>query len=243
MKKKNSRQAGAVIERDVARRKNGDETRARIIDVAERLFAENGVDAVSLRQIMTVAGVNISLINYHFGTKEGLLRAIFARRIEPLNRQRLAMLEKAEMADDPPRLEDLLRAFFLPRLKVSLSTSKSSRPERLFGRIFSDSSPLTRRIIPEFFDEFQYRFINSLKRTLPDMPDKDIYWRLHFLLCVAIQTPLYYDRIRKLSGGLCNFRDPEELFAELLPILIAALRAPATSDQPTRSNPARTHRR
>ena len=64
--------------------------------MAERLFAEHGVDAVSLRQIMKVAGVNISLINYHFGTKEGLLRAIFAKRIEPLNQKRLAMLEEAE---------------------------------------------------------------------------------------------------------------------------------------------------
>jgi AcrR family transcriptional regulator len=210
--------------------------------VAERLFADKGVDAVSLRQIMTLAGVNISLINYHFGTKEEVLRALFARRVEPLNRKRLALLQEAETANNPPRLEDLLRAFFLPRLKVSLSAGKSGRSARLFGRIFSDSSPLARRIIPEFFDEFQHRFMSSLKRALPDLSDKDLYWRLHFLLCVAIQTPLYYERTRKLSGGLCSFRDPEELFAELLPVLLGALRAPAFSRQAARSKPARTSR-
>jgi AcrR family transcriptional regulator len=224
----------------VATRKNGDRTRTRIIAVAEQLFADKGVDAVSLRHIMTRAGVNISLINYHFGTKEGLLRAIFTRRIAPLNQQRLALLEKAEMASDPPRLEDLLRAFLLPRWKVSLSTTKSSRSARLFGRIFSDSSRLSRRIIPQFFDEFQHRFVNSLKRALPGVPDREIYWRLHLLLCVAIQTPLYYERTRKLSGGLCSFRDPEELFAELLPVLKAALRAPACSRQAARWNAAHT---
>ena len=217
------------MERKIARRKKGDDTRLRIITVAERLFAEHGVDGVSLRQIMAAAGVNISLINYHFGTKEGVLRAIFARRVEPLNRQRLALLQEAELAHDPPRLEDLVRAFFLPRLKVSFPVGKSGRSERLFGRIFSDSSPLARRIIPEFFDEFQHRFMSSLKRALPELLDKDLYWRLHFLLCVAIQTPLYYERIRKLSGGLCSCRRPEELLQELLPMLMAALKAPACS--------------
>ncbi len=219
------------MKRDTVRRKKGNETRARIISVAERLFAEHGVDGVSLRQIMAVAGVNISLVSYHFGTKEGLLRTIFARRIVPLNRQRLALLENAEMASDPPRLDDLLRAFFLPRWKVSLG-GKSSRSERLFARIFSDSSSLTRHLIPEYFDEFLNRFVNSLKRTLPRLSDREIYLRLHLLLCVAIQTPLYYERTRELSGGLCTFRDPEELVTQLLPILMAALKAPATSVPP-----------
>src|SRR5690348_9180163 len=58
-------------------------TRLRILDAAEHLFAQNGVDGTSLRSIMAAAGVSISQINYHFGTKEVLLRAIFERRAVP----------------------------------------------------------------------------------------------------------------------------------------------------------------
>jgi AcrR family transcriptional regulator len=227
-KKGSSRSTRAAIERNITRRRNGDETRERIISAAERLFAENGVDAVSLRQIMMAARVNTALISYHFGTREGLLRAIFRRRVEPFNCTRLAMLEEAEVAHDPPRVEDLLRAFFLPPLEVSLSVGKAGRPKQRFGRIFSDSSRLTRRIIPEFMNEFQHRFMSSLKRALPSVCDKDLYWRLHVLLCILIQTSLTHERIRQLSGGLCSFRSPQELFQELLPILTAVVCAPSS---------------
>ena len=63
------------------------DTRDRLLDTAERLFAERGIDATSLRHITAEADANLASVNYHFGTKEELVRELFARRIGPINRE------------------------------------------------------------------------------------------------------------------------------------------------------------
>src|SRR5690606_34714402 len=70
-------------QKDASRNQSGDKTRIRIIEAAEELFADAGYEGASLRKIMANAGVSISLINYHFGNKEGLLRAIFQHKAAP----------------------------------------------------------------------------------------------------------------------------------------------------------------
>ena len=72
------------------------DTRKAILDAAERLFADLGFDGASLRKITAKAGVNLAAAHYHFGSKEGLLRAALARRIGPLNEERLKLLDEAE---------------------------------------------------------------------------------------------------------------------------------------------------
>ncbi len=59
------------------------DTKTRILDSAESLFAEHGFEGTSLRQITSAAGVNLASVNYHFRSKDELIRAIFARRVEP----------------------------------------------------------------------------------------------------------------------------------------------------------------
>ena len=69
------------------------DTKERILDAAERLFGRHGIEQSSLRAITAEAGVNLAAVNYHFQSKEVLARAVFARRIGPVNRRRLEMLE------------------------------------------------------------------------------------------------------------------------------------------------------
>ena len=61
------------------------ETRTRLLDSAEQLFAERGIDATSLRAITTAAGANLASVNYHFGSKDELFREVVSRRIGPVN--------------------------------------------------------------------------------------------------------------------------------------------------------------
>ena len=65
------------------------DTRERILDVAERQFMENVYEAISTRAITSVAELNLGSINYHFGSKEGLLREVFRRRLAWLNKERV----------------------------------------------------------------------------------------------------------------------------------------------------------
>src|SRR3954454_15556964 len=90
-------------------------TRSRILDVAEELFSERGFDKISIRNITEKARVNLAAINYHFGSKEDLIAAIFEREVVPVNNARLAALDAAEASGrKDPKLEDILEAFIRP---------------------------------------------------------------------------------------------------------------------------------
>src|SRR5678816_3353457 len=73
----------------------GEATRRRIMDAAERLFAERGFGAVSLREIVLQAGVNVAAAHYHFGSKEEVIHQVFARRAKPVLAQTEELLDKA----------------------------------------------------------------------------------------------------------------------------------------------------
>ena len=212
--------------RDDARNQSGDKTRVRIIEAAEELFADAGYEGASLRKIMANAGVSISLINYHFGNKEGLLRAIFEHKAAPLNKQRHDLIQAAVAANPIPDLDDLLRGYFLPSLRDSLLRKPADHFMRLVSRIGSDNSEIAREMMREFFDEFQRHFIAALKLTLPALDEETIFWRLHCLLCIITHTLNNPGRIYDLSGGLCDFRDVDYAFEQLLPFLRAGLEAP-----------------
>src|SRR5579883_3052628 len=94
------------------------DTKTKILDAAEKLFAQNGFDATSLRDITTEAEVNLAAVNYHFQSKDSLIDAVIARRIEPVNRKRLELLESA---GENPSLEQLLIAFLSPLMQHDLS--------------------------------------------------------------------------------------------------------------------------
>lgn len=219
--------------RQRARARDGDATKARILDVAERLFAEQGVDGTSLRQIMGDAEVSISQINYHFGTKELLLRAIFEKNISGSNRERLRMIGELEERKSQPSVEEILVAYLEPVHQFG----RDGRPDdfiRLLGRIGSDNSKMARNIIAEFLDPIHARFLTALRRVLPAISEEDLYWRLHILIGVMVHTVVNPDRIVHLSGGLCNPRDKQATLSHLVPALAAALRAEAVPRDPKR---------
>src|SRR5882757_11341615 len=79
-------------------------TRVALLDAAESLFSQRGIEGTSVRDIVTAAGTNLAAINYHFGSKDRLALEVFARRIEPVNRRRLARLDALEKAAGPQEL-------------------------------------------------------------------------------------------------------------------------------------------
>src|SRR5262252_5809342 len=83
-------------------------TKDRILDAAEALFMEHGFEATSLRSITAAAGVNLAAVNYHFGSKEELFQAVLTRRLDPMNQERIELLEALEREPKPPSCEKVI---------------------------------------------------------------------------------------------------------------------------------------
>ena len=164
-----------------------EDTKPMILNTAERLFADRGVESTSLRTITAEAGVNLASVNYHFGSKEGLVHALFRRRFEPLNQRRTELFDQIEAQNPsgPPPVGDVLRALIEPTIQMMLD-----HPEfmRLCGWLMSSSSDKRNSFIDERFGAIRTRVIALLRRALPDLPEEEIHWRIHFIVGAMVHT-------------------------------------------------------
>jgi AcrR family transcriptional regulator len=159
------------------------DTRERILDVSEELFGEEGLERVSIRDITDKAGVNLAAINYHFGTKEDLIAAVFERRVVPVNNARIAALDAAERAAGKkgPKLEAILEAFIRPTLQCCVKGSKGGAAfSKLFGRSLSEPSPGVEALLKRQFEPLAERMNAALRKALPHLSRTDIFWRMKF---------------------------------------------------------------
>ena len=125
-------------------------TKDRILDTAEEIFADRGFAAASLREITRKAGVNLAAVNYHFGSKERLIQAVMARRLGPLNRERLVLLERIleNVGTARPPVEAIVEAFIGPALRMKHALGEAGDSFlRLMGHAMNQPSDRLRELI------------------------------------------------------------------------------------------------
>ena len=210
------------------------DTKTRILDAAEHLLAERGFAACSLRAVTAEAGANLGAVNYHFRSKEALIQAVFGRRLQPLNRERLAMLDacEAKAAGKALPLAALLHAFLDPLLEPGRDGSGFIR---LIGRMYSEPSLDIHRIFRAELQETMNRFLHAFRRTLPGLPPEDLFWRLFFTIGAMAQTLAAGSLLKLLSGGTCNPDDLEDALARLIHFTGAGLKARALEPRKRRA--------
>jgi len=204
------------------------DTRDRILEVAERLFAEHGFAASSLRTITAEAGANLAAVNYHFGSKDGLVREVLSRRVDPLNRERLALLEHAmeSAGHEGPPLERIVDAFVGPALRMSQDPEQGGRVfMRLFGHAMSQPDPQLREFITGKFGVVAQRFHAALSRALPALDGCEVYWRMLFMVGSMVHTMAMADQLHALTCGMCDARDLAGTRRRLVAFVAAGLRA------------------
>ena len=160
------------------------DTRERILMAAERLFMENGFDGTSMRMITGQAKVNLAAVNYHFETKEALLRAVLDRRLTALNDHRLRALEEMEQRAGGKALRpsQIVDAYFGTLMRMGKDGSHGGTVFlRLLGRIFNEPSKLIRDILEQQHGEILERFQSAFLRAMPQVPREEIAWRFHFM--------------------------------------------------------------
>ncbi len=199
------------------------DTKDAILDAAEQLFAQQGFDATSLRQITANAKVNLAAVNYHFQSKEALIAAVFARRMRPINAARLEVLDRLENEANgqPIPLEKILEAFMGPVLQHP--DIKRFKP--LMARMYSESET---RIQQSFVGEVRpvlARFGPALLRALPGVPLPELHWRMHFMVGMMTHLLGAEPLIRSVSGGMCDPADFSALLPRFLAFAAAGMRA------------------
>ncbi|GLY71007.1 TetR/AcrR family transcriptional regulator [Amycolatopsis taiwanensis] len=203
------------------------ESRLRILLAAERLFAERGIDGVSLREIGSASGHrNNSAVQYHFGTKDSLLASLYELRMAPLNERRKAVLRKIRKDGRQGDLRALVEAYVLP-----LAESVSEAEESSWYARFANRYVLSRKSFPESFRDGFASGVYALHRMIAACLEE-------------LSVPVRQERIRQLQllvvGVLADLerrRDEEQLspedaqrtVAELVETAVALLAAPASA--------------
>jgi AcrR family transcriptional regulator len=197
------------------------ETRSELILAAEGLFADQGIDGPSLRELTRAAGQrNTGALQYHFGDRDGLLKAVLARHGGDIDRRRDTLLEHVEM-HNPPNLAELSEALVLP------AASKLHDPDGGLAYLQIIGEALARPT----------RFAGVLGPTLkaPGL----IRWAKavgHLLPPAAVGPPLHrrFAAIRFTHGELAgrarerSHRDHRLFTSQLVDLVAGLLTAPVT---------------
>lgn len=211
--------AGAVAESTTS-------TPERILQAAERLFSQRGIDGVSLREITAAAGVNSAAAHYHFGSKEAVLEELFARRARPIADRREQLLGQLALdRQGRPVLEDVLRAFLEPALDA-LNTPDGIAFTLLRARMVFEREEVKREALGKAFDHSSEMALKALAKALPRLSREDLYWRFHFVLGSMVYTMAVPGRIESITRGGIDTTDARSALEHLVRFAAAGLRAP-----------------
>ncbi|AZM49962.1 TetR family transcriptional regulator [Streptomyces sp. WAC 06738] len=206
-------------------------TRTRLLDAAERLFAEHGFAATSLRTVTDAAEANVAAVNYHFGSKEGLLRAVVERAMAAVNGERRRLLGELRAAADPPGAADLVRAFVTTGAHVGDAGAGGADLRRFLGRVVCEPDPAIRRLFGAEVAPVEGEYLDALTTALPHLTPAEVAYRYRAMVgLLALHQ----------SGTLTDFHpgpppaDPrgQDDVERLTTFLTAAFEAPA-SDVPS----------
>ncbi|HVE49178.1 MAG TPA: TetR/AcrR family transcriptional regulator [Casimicrobiaceae bacterium] len=206
-------------------------TKQRILDVGEALFMEHGFEATSLRALTAAAKVNLAAVNYHFGSKEELFEAVLTRRLDPMNQRRLALLDELEAnsAGGAISCDRILAALFLPALELARDPERGGTNFlRLLGRAYADPAPFIRQFLSEQYAPMIQRFKAAFGKALPELPKRELSWRLHFIMGALSYTLAGTDALKLIAEITASERgnDDELLLRRLAPFLLAGLTSP-----------------
>ncbi|MDQ8031539.1 TetR/AcrR family transcriptional regulator [Bordetella genomosp. 1] len=208
-------------------------TRDAILDHAELLFAQQGHDGTSMRQITSAAGVNLAAVNYHFGSKEALVQAVLKRRLAVVNSERLRLLDalQAQAEGKPLKPSQIVDAFFGTLLRLASSPDHAGKTFLpLLERTMTDPAGFLRALLAEEYADVIERYRQALFEALPDVPRAEIIWRFQFMLGATSYAIMGTDTLRIVTGWTPadgeRADDPDMLLPRLMSFLLGGLRAP-----------------
>jgi len=204
------------------------DTKQRILDAAEYLFARNGYRGTSLREITGSAKVNLAAVNYHFGSKKILVEEVIKRRLLPLNSIRIKRLEEVKAAADmkgmQPDIKSVLSAFIEPTLKFKESIPGAEHFFTFIGRSFTDPDNTVRKVFVRYIKPLFTLLHETACESLPDHSSDIIFWRLHFTLGSLFHTMHICGHIETELMNRKTAIDADSLIDLIVPYVTAGMK-------------------
>jgi len=191
-----------------ARQGAAPDTRESILDAAEDLFSKHGFYGVTIREVAREAGVDTALVHYYFGAKRALFDAVFIRRAEVWNNERVDAINRYVEREGPDMtLEGLLEAFLRPPFEWSLKGGPGWKHYAALVAQTNANPTFGGETMARYFDPAIHRLIELIRQVLPGARDVDLYWGYHNLSGALTLTLGETGRLDRLSGGQCRSGD------------------------------------
>jgi AcrR family transcriptional regulator len=190
-------------------------TSERILDAAEELFAKHGIYGVTMREIAELANVDTALLHYYFESKRGVFDAVFTRRADILNSERMREMDRLEAEPGPHDLEAVIAAYLRPMFRLNRQGGQGWRHYCAFvGNM--GSAPELATIYAEKFDPVIRRFFGLMRQAIPEASETDLYWAYHMFSGSIMIVNMANGAIEHLSDGLCHAEDFDEIEPRLV---------------------------
>ena len=178
--------------------------------------------------------MNLAAVNYHFGSKEELFQAVLTRRLDPMNQERIDLLDRVEReaGGKAPTCEKILFAMLIPALRLARDEKRGGKNFlKVLGRAYADPAPFIRHFLSAQYAEMIGRYKEAFLKALPHLSRQELTWRLHFVMGALSYTLAGTDALKLFSQVTATDRDNDELLLQrLAPFLVAGLKAPALAD-------------
>lgn len=169
------------------------DTRARLLEVAARHFAEHGFRGASQREIQRELGVNPAAVHYHFGSKEALYRGVIDNFIHDVQEERLRRLKEIDPAlTGRARLERLLYDYFYPHVMLA-STAAGFSYARILATVQHEYKSASTKIFDDIVNPVRIRYIAAIMDLFPGTPRVEIQRLLAMAVALMAVTATWHD--------------------------------------------------
>jgi len=203
-------------------------TKNKILNSAEKLFADKGFNGTSLREITSQAEVNLAAVNYHFGSKKELIKAVMSRYMNELAPNLELALMNVYGANKQPSLVDVFSAFVEPLLALNtFQQNGTSNFLQLLGRGYTDSQGFLRWFLTTRYPKLIDSFVATVHKAYPELSAEDMFWRLHFTMGTIVFTMSSSDALMDIAkSDFNNNVTIEGVIKQVIPFIAAGVAAP-----------------
>lgn len=205
-------------------------TAVRIRQCAEKLFAEQGFDQTTLRQITLTAQVNLAAVNYHFGSKQGLIKAVAQAHLDPLcNDLEQAIAQRRGVLERTIVLQELMEMLVRAMLQVQRQQPQALPLfTRLLELAYVKEQAQLRQFLMVTYKPRLDDFLQLIRQDSAPMEDDEFFWRLHFLLGAIMFTLSNYPTLSAMEqASVAQQTGIERMLHLMIPVLSAGFHARA----------------